>query len=152
MSAVFYPNSASDIVVRFGPGIRPEHAVYVRRRLVVALVFVGLCALLGAGVHHVLADRGGVPASTPAIRPATAPPAVAEPAVDAASTPPSAAVGAGAIAGSGAGHRYIVQPGDTIWSLAELFHGGRSVGGYVDALVQRNGGAGLQAGQLLTLP
>lgn len=138
------------LAVRLGD-VRPGHAVYVRRRLTVALVFIGLLAVIGVSARTVLADRGGVPASTPAIRPATVPPAVAVAVAGAAtaqlviqtSTPPPAAAGS---------VQYIVQPGDSLWSLAELFHGQRSISGWVDAMVDVNGGALLQVGQLLTLP
>ena len=128
--------SFSSITVRIGNG-RPDHAVYMRRRLVVALIIVGLCAVFGVTARNVLTDRGSEPASTPAIRLATLSPA--------ADTPPVSVAAALAT-------QYIVQPGDTLWSLAEVFHGSQSVGSYVDALVDRNGGASLRAGQLLTLP
>jgi LysM repeat protein len=142
MSSTF-PISAADcgpsfgtLTVRLG-NERPDHAVYVRRRLVVGLIIVGLCAMFGVTARNILTDRGSEPASTPAIRLATLSPA--------ADTPPVSVAAAVAT-------QYIVQPGDTLWSLAELFHGTKSVGSYVDALVDRNGGASLQAGQLLTLP
>lgn len=48
--------------------------------------------------------------------------------------------------------RYIVQPGDTLWSIGEQFHGAAPLGDYVDVLVQVNGGAGLTVGQVITLP
>ena len=125
-----------EFVVRLGNG-RPAHAVYVRRRLLVGLVVIGLLTVFGTTAHSVLADRGGVPASAPTVRPVTAE-------LHAASSTPSAVASAGT--------RYIVQPGDTLWSLGELFHGNVGVADYVDALVVANGGASLQVGQLLTLP
>ena len=130
-----------EFVVRLG-NRRPAHAVYVRRRLLVGLVVCGLLTVLGVTAQSVLADRGGVPASTPTVRPVTAELAAAasSPSVHASPSPTSAAT------------QYIVQPGDTLWSLAELFHGSTSIAGYVDALVSGNGGASLQVGQLLTLP
>ena len=128
----------SEFVVRLGNG-RPAHAVYVRRRLLVGLVVVGLLTVFGTTAHSVLADRGGVPASTHTVRPVTA-------ALAAASSPPP-------IPAAAIGTQYIVQPGDTLWSLGELFHGSSGVADYVDALVAANGGgAALQVGQLLTLP
>ena len=134
--------SVGTITVRLG-NERPDHAVYVRRRLVVGLIIVGLCAVIGVSARTVLADRGGVPASIPTIRLATSEQALAPQA----EPPTPAAPGVAAPA-----HLYIVQPGDTLWSLAELFHGSLSVSGYVDALVAANKGASLQLGQLLTLP
>lgn len=47
---------------------------------------------------------------------------------------------------------YVVQPGDTLWSIAERYHGSTSQATYVDVLVQANGGAGIQIGQVITLP
>jgi LysM repeat protein len=92
----------------------------IRRRRLVAVVFLAsfvLALLIGAG--RVLANRGGDPASTPAVRPAT---------------------------------EYVVQPGDTMWSLAERFHGSFARSGYLDRLLDANGGPALQVGQVLTLP
>ena len=47
---------------------------------------------------------------------------------------------------------YVVQPGDTLWSIAATHHGDMSQTAYVDVLVQANGGAGIQIGQVLSLP
>ena len=47
---------------------------------------------------------------------------------------------------------YVVQPGDTLWSIAESHHGELSLSAYVDLLVGRNGGATIQVGQALLLP
>lgn len=47
---------------------------------------------------------------------------------------------------------YIVQPGDTLWSIGQRFHGVAPLSDYVDVLVQVNGGAGLEVGQVITLP
>ncbi|MEQ1699969.1 MAG: LysM domain-containing protein [Ilumatobacteraceae bacterium] len=98
---------------------RPSTQVYVRRRLLVSLVFVAVVVALVAGAGNVLANRGGAPASAAAVRPAST---------------------------------YVVQPGDTLWSIAEANHGSTSQSTYVDALVAVNGGATLQVGQVITLP
>ena len=47
---------------------------------------------------------------------------------------------------------YIVQPGDTLWSIAAHHHGPVDQATYVDVLVQRNGGSIVQVGQVLSLP
>jgi LysM repeat protein len=47
---------------------------------------------------------------------------------------------------------YVVQPGDTLWSIAALHHGSTPQSTYVDALFQRNHGASLQIGQVIQLP
>ena len=98
---------------------RPATQVFVRRRLMVAMVFIAVVVALSVGAGSVLANRGGAPASTSAVRPATT---------------------------------YVVQPGDTIWSIAQRFHGEGSQMRYVDALVAINGGSALQVGQVMTLP
>ena len=132
-----------EFVVRLGNG-RPAHAVYVRRRLFVGLVAIGLLTVFGTTAHSVLADRGGVPASAPTVRQVTE-------ALHAETLHATSATAASpALAPTGT--QYIVQPGDTLWSLGELFHGNKGVADYVDALVAANGGASLQVGQLLTLP
>jgi len=129
--------------VRLGQA-RPAHSVYVRRRVLLVLVVIGVVIGAGVSARTVLADRGGVPASTPAVRSAT---------VSAAATPPAGASGAVTPAASPpAGVTYIVQPGDTLWSLAERFHATKGLSSYLDDLVDANGGAALQPGQLITLP
>lgn len=121
-----------------------DHATYVRRRLAVALVLIALIVVGWVSVsallaHTVLADRGGVPASTPAIRSDTT-------GADASSAHVNSAAGAVA---SGT---YLVRSGDTLWSIAQRLHGRRSVADYVDRLVAANHGTTVQIGQLLTLP
>lgn len=139
MTATLFPAGFGEIEVRLGNS-RPSHVVYVRRRLVVGLVLLLLGTLALLGVRTMLADRGGVPASTLAIRPASA---LAQPeAAPAVATPTSVAVAA----------VYVVRSGDTIWSVAEARHGGRSIGDYVEALIDSNGGTSLQVGQQLVLP
>jgi hypothetical protein len=104
--------------------------IYARRRLtaVLSLVAIVLVLLLGAG--HVVANRGGAPASASMIRPATAVVATASLSTD----------------------LYIVKAGDTLWSIAERFHDGTPLVDYVDSLVAANGGTELQVSQALALP
>ena len=116
--------------VRRRPVDRPTHATFVRRRLVVGMVLVALLALVVLSVRVVLADRGGVPASTPSVRPASQPALVAA---------PYAAP-------------YVVQVGDSLWSIARQFHGSHSISSYVERLVDANHGATIQVGQTLALP
>ena len=47
---------------------------------------------------------------------------------------------------------YVVQPGDTLWAVAERLYPSDDLSLVVDAMVTLNGGSGLQAGQLLQLP
>jgi LysM repeat protein len=93
--------------------------LYARRRLMVLLSLIAIVLVLFVGAGHVVANRGGAPASASMIRPANV---------------------------------YVVQTGDTLWSIAERFHGHISLADYVDSLVSSNGGTKLQVSQALTLP
>ena len=48
-------------------------------------------------------------------------------------------------------HEVVVQPGDTVWSIASSLAGGTDVRPVVDAIVAANGGADLVVGQQLTI-
>jgi hypothetical protein len=98
--------------------------VYRRRRVLAATVLAAVMVVSFTGGRAVLADRSaGVTSSSSAVVPADQMPAV-----------------------------YLVQPGDTMWAIAERFAGRVSIGAYVDALIAANGGASIQAGQQLVLP
>jgi hypothetical protein len=105
---------------------RPSAATYARRRLLV-LVVLAIVFVLLLGTGHVVANRGGAPASASAVRP----------------EPAAASVGA---------HIYVVQAGDTLWSIGQRFHGSTPLADYVDGLVAANGGTTLQIAQPLRLP
>ncbi len=47
---------------------------------------------------------------------------------------------------------YVVQPGDTMWAIAQRLNPGGDLTGYVDALMSLNGGSVIVAGQQLRLP
>ncbi len=117
------------------PGRFVEHRtasqMYARRRMMVLLTLATIVLVLFVSAGHVVANRGGAPASASMIRPAN--PVVV---ID---TPAAANV-------------YVVQPGDTLWSIGERFHGHTVLADYVDALVAANGGTVLQVAQALTLP
>ena len=132
--------------LRSGNG-RAEHAVYMRRRLVVSLVALGLVIGIAVSTHAVLADRGGVPASAPAIRPANLD---AVSAIPASPSPDLTSAHAAGLADQPT--RYIVQPGDSLWSLAQRFRGRVGMSTYVRALVDANGGSTVRPGQMLELP
>jgi hypothetical protein len=109
---------------------RSRTQIYARRRMMALLCLVAIVLVLFFGTGHVVANRGGAPASASMIRPATASAVVA---------PAPANV-------------YIVKAGDTLWSIGERYHGKASLVDYVDALVSANGGTELQVSQALTLP
>ena len=112
----------------------PTTQVYIRRRLLVLAVLVAVVAVVWLGAGSVRATRDGEPAAPSAGRPAVS----------------SAAVSSAAV--SSAAGSYMVQPGDTLWSIAAQHHGKADQADYVDALVQRNGGTIVQVGQVLALP
>jgi hypothetical protein len=104
--------------------------IYARRRLTALLSLAAIVLVLFVGAGHVVANRGGAPASASMIRPATS----------AAVLPPAAA------------HLYVAQPGDTLWSIGQRFHGHTALADYVDALVEANGGTRIQVSQAIALP
>ena len=109
-------------VDRIAPRVRPSPATFRRRRAVAAAI---VAVLVGVGVQlgtSVLSGPGGVPAS--ATGAATAPRVV----------------------------HVRAEPGDSLWSIAERYHGDVSVSRYVDTLIQLNGGTAIVAGQLVRLP
>jgi hypothetical protein len=108
--------------------------MYVRRRRLVGLVIAAIVLVLLLGTGRVVANRGGAPASAATVRSA---------APQAAPAPPGAAQ---------LSHVYVVQPGDTLWSIGERFHGRTPLADYVDQLVERNGGTHLDIAQPLALP
>jgi Tfp pilus assembly protein FimV len=99
-----------------------SEATYRRRRAVVGIVLAVLVAAGAVLTHDVLAGSGGVPASAAASQPARARTTV------------------------------TARPGDSLWSIAERHHGEVALSRYVDALVDLNGGAAIQAGQAVLLP
>lgn len=101
---------------------RPPATVYRRRRTVAALVVSGVLSTFGLAAQAVLSGPGGDPASA-------------------------------AGAGTAPSVRYVrAEAGDSLWSIAERFHGQVDLSRYVDALVDLNGGAAIVVGQLVRLP
>jgi hypothetical protein len=123
------------VLVVLPPVTRPGARIYRRRRLAVlgaALTVVLLGALLLS-----LAGRSG--SSDVRITPA-----------DAVIVHEPAAYGA---SGQGVPTRavYVVQPGDTIWSIAHDLDPTGDTRAMVDRIAALNGGAGLEPGQRLRL-
>ena len=103
---------------------RPSQASIYRRRRVVAFV-----AVLAVALFVVIAARAAVGALGGGPL--------------AASGTPAARAGAAAV--------YVVQPGDTYWSIARRLHPSGDVRALVDRLSAAHGGAALQAGEQLVL-
>jgi nucleoid-associated protein YgaU len=47
---------------------------------------------------------------------------------------------------------HVAQAGDTLWSIADRYRGDIGRDGFIDALIDLNGGTGIQAGQAVRLP
>jgi hypothetical protein len=110
-------------------------AVYRRRRRVVAALALVLTVAASTGIRS-LASRGDGAAPVSAVTPG----------VTASST--GLDVSGAYVVSDGV---YVVQPGDTMWSIASSLTDG-SIRSYVADLVELNGGASLDVGQLLVLP
>ena len=95
---------------------------YALRRLGALAVVV--TALVLVGIIILLAGSGGRPASA----------FQAEPALSSAATV------------------HVAEAGDSLWSIAEANHGDVSIGRYVDALIDLNGGTVIAVGQAVRLP
>jgi hypothetical protein len=111
-------------------GALARQRVYHRRRLVVGLglvVCVGVLALALVGVRSLVGAGESGPRSTPSSSAATA------------AVPPAAA------------EAYVVQPGDTLWSIAAQLPYDGDVRALVDELAGRAGGPELQTGQRIDL-
>ena len=99
-----------------------SEATYRRRRAVVGIMLAVSVAVGVVLTHDVLAGSSGAPASAAAGQPAHNLRSV------------------------------TVQPGDTLWSIAQVNHGSVPITRYVDKLVDLNGGPSIQAGQAVRLP
>lgn len=106
---------------------RPSAAVYARRRVVVGLLLVLVLAAACLVAGRVVAALGGGPASASERRPAPAAQRVA-PAM------------------------YVVDRGDTVWSIARSLQPEGDVRPLVQALLRANGGPDLVVGSGLALP
>ena len=115
---------------------REAHEVYVRRRLLVALLGVMIAAAACLGVRA-LASRGDATASIPTVTPLSA-------------EVSTASVIDPVVYGQGSGF-YVVRPGDTLWSIASSLTDG-SISSFVDDLVELNGGSSIDVGQRLIVP
>ncbi len=105
----------------------------VRRRITALAVLLVLCVALSVAVLQFAVRPGGIPASAAGSGPASASQSVVLPA-------------------GVADHFYIVEAGDSLWSIARAHAPHRDVRAYVDELDDLNGGTTIQPGQRLVLP
>ena len=111
-----------------------QRSLYRRRRLMVAVALVAAVVLTSLLVSSALArTAGGEPSS-------------------AAGAPSPTSAAAASAAGVAAPATVVVQPGDTLWTIAAAAAPDVDVRITVDQLVALNGGAPIVAGQELVLP
>ncbi len=157
MAAVAYP--MSDPWVAIAPR-RPDSAgrwgrhdpgVYRRRRAVALLALVVVALVAAIAVRPALAGSGGgaltATGASGAGTDGSAPPAVSAGRAAAPSAP--AATSAAQAAG---GHVYVVQPGDTIWSIVQGSGHRGDPRPVVDRIALQLNGRALQPGQRLLIP
>lgn len=112
--------------VATGPSTRLPASIYRRRRAVAAGLAAGLVLLLATA----LGTLGGGPRSAPE-RPSPA----------------------GALSGpADVSATYVVQPGDTFWSIARKLHPERDPRPFVDRMVAAHRGPTLYVGERIPLP
>ena len=104
-----------------------------RRRIATVVVLLALCVALGVAVFQFAVRPGGIPASAAGSGRASASQSVVLPA--------------------GVADRfYIVEQGDSLWSIARARAPYRDVRAYAEELEDLNGGTTIQPGQRLILP
>jgi LysM domain len=126
MTATFHPHQHRTVHAE-RMDLVPNYAV---RRLIAAVVALAVLALGAIAVVETvgaLVDLGGRPAAASEIP----------------------APGSGQPA---APRLHVAAPGDTLWSIAEQYRGEVSRDRFVDALIDLNGGTGIQVGQPVRLP
>jgi Tfp pilus assembly protein FimV len=118
----------------------------MRRRIVVALLSITIAAAACLGVRA-MASRGDGAASLPTVTPNGS--ALLMTAVG---TDPVLDNGVDLAGAFIRGEQvYVVQPGDTLWSIASSLTDG-DIRSFVDELIALNGAASVDVGQQLVLP
>ena len=149
MAAIAYPTEAPTTVrstiptlrlLPTGAAVHPSAAIYRRRRAVAAVVAVALVAALAIALVGLVARMSAAEPTT--LRAGSAPGTVL--------VPDPAAYGA---AGDALPARavYVVQPGDTLWSIARAIAPDADVTATAARLADLNGSSALQVGQRLRL-
>ena len=133
--------SANSSVSSTAPTRHLSHDVYLRRRLVVGLAVVGVVVAACLG-FRTLASRGDETASIPTVTPLSASVQPITTSVNGVDVSLAFAQGEGF---------YVVQPGDTLWSLASSLPS-RNIRNFVHSLIELNGGASIDVGQRLIVP
>ena len=108
-------------------GRRPSARVYRRRRVAVATLATVAAAFGTLGVHAAAGWLGGGPLTA---------------------SEPGISVASARLAGTAT---YVVQPGDTLWSIARRAQPSGDVRPIVQAIERARAGAPLQVGERITL-
>lgn len=153
MAAIAYPMADPWVAAR--PN-RPDAQAFRRRRAVVLLTLAAVLLVAAAFVRLALAGSGGGALTTAGSSGAAASSSggAAASTSSGAGARQSSGAGARQVSSGGAtgGHTYVVQPGDTLWSIV------LATGRYgdprpeVDRLSDQLHGTALQPGQRLQLP
>lgn len=123
-----------------------QRAVFLRRRILASLVVIMIAAAACLGVRA-MANRGDGAASLPTVTPNGS--AVL---VTAMRTDPAVDGGIDLSGASISGEQvYVVQPGDTLWSIASSLTDG-DIRSFVGELIELNGAVSVDVGQRLVLP
>lgn len=118
--------------------VQPSFDIYRRRRLIAVLFMVTFAAAVCLGVRA-LASRGDVSVSIPTVTPLGSSVVYTEVGHD---------VSGAYVQGP---QYYVVQEGDTMWSIASSLTDG-NIRSLVQELIALNGQASIDVGQRLTLP
>jgi len=145
MAAIAYPREATTTVptlrlVPTGAALRPSAITYRRRRSVAALLAALLVVAVALAVAGLVSQLTADTTTTLRAGTATGTVLVPDPAAYGAAGDPLPARAV-----------YVVQPGDTLWSIARAVAPGADVTETAARLADLNGSSALQVGQRLRL-
>lgn len=113
-------------------GRRPNYALRRTVALAAVLLAVAIAAQVAIGAVGALAGLDSRPAAASEAEPA--------------------AIGSAAIGEVMVTSIHVAAPGESLWSVADLYRGEIDRGRYVDRLISLNGGTSIEVGQAIRLP
>ena len=108
-------------------GNRPNYTLRRTAAIAAVLFAVAVAAQVAIGAVGALADLDSRPAAASEVEPA-------------------------ATGGTPAASVHVASPGDSLWSVADIYRGEIDRGRYVDRLISLNGGTSIEIGQAILLP